>query len=77
MKAVKGTGSVSPTIVAWQSLSDDPLLDVRQIAEQLNVDVSTVRRWITTKKLLAHRIAGKLRVRTSTALRFAGEVTNE
>lgn len=70
---VKGRGSTSPVIRAWGSLEVDPLLDVRQIAQQLNVDTSTVRRWIAAKKLPAHRIGGRLKTRTSVALRFAGE----
>ena len=70
---IKGKDSTSPTIRAWQSLSADPLLSVRELAEKLDADQSTVRRWISSGKLPAHRIGGKLKTRTSVALRFAGE----
>jgi excisionase family DNA binding protein len=73
MKTVSATGSVSPAIVAWQSLADDPLLTVRDLAERLGADVSTIRRWVSQGKLSAFRVGGKLRIRTSTALRFMGE----
>jgi excisionase family DNA binding protein len=75
---IKGTGTVSPTIHAWQSLAADPLLDVRQIATMLNCDVSTVRRWISSGKLPAFRVAGgKYKLRTSVALAFMGEGSHE
>lgn len=77
----RGTVSVpiqaSGTIRAWQALADDPLLTVRELAERLGADVSTIRRWIAQGKLPAHRIGGKLKTRTSTALRFAGEDSHE
>jgi excisionase family DNA binding protein len=74
---IRGTGTLSPTIRVWASLTDDPLLTVAELSARLGAHESTVRRWIHSGKLKAHKIGGKLRVRTSTALRFAGEVTNE
>jgi excisionase family DNA binding protein len=74
---IRGRGRVarpvqaSGTVRAWESLADDPLLTTAEIAEQFNIDQSTARRWIARRKLLATRIGGQLRVRTSEILRFA------
>ena len=72
---IRGTGTLSPTIQVWASLADDPLLTVRELAERLGADQSTIRRWIHSGKLKAHKIGGKLKSRTSVALQFMGEGT--
>jgi excisionase family DNA binding protein len=73
MKTVKATGTVSPAIVVWQSLADDPLRTVREIATAFSADVSTVRRWIKLKKLPCVRVGGQIRIRQSQALQFIRE----
>lgn len=73
MKAVKGTGSVSPVVVAWQSLADDPLRTVREIAIVLGAHPCTVRRWLKLNKLSCVRVGGQIRIRQSQALRFIRE----
>jgi excisionase family DNA binding protein len=76
---IKGRGSASQpiqasgTIRAWASLQDDPLLTVRQLVERLGADESTIRRWIHSGKLHAHKVGGLYKCRTSVALEFMGE----
>jgi excisionase family DNA binding protein len=73
MKTFNATGTASPAIVAWQSLADDPLRTVREIATAFSADRSTVRRWIKLKKLSCVRVGGQIRIRQSQALRFIRE----
>jgi excisionase family DNA binding protein len=73
MKTVKATGTVSPAIAAWQSLADDPLRTVREIATAFSADRSTIRRWIKIGKLPCVRVGGQIRIRQSQALRFIRE----
>jgi excisionase family DNA binding protein len=40
----------------------DTLLTIGQVAERLQVCTKTVRRFITAKDLVAHRIGGQLRI---------------
>jgi excisionase family DNA binding protein len=61
------------TTAAWQSLADDPLLTVKQVAAAFSADRSTVRRWIKFKKLPCVRVGGQIRIRQSQALGFIRE----
>jgi excisionase family DNA binding protein len=74
MRTVQATGTVSPVIVAWQSLSADPLVSVRECAATFAVDPSTIRRWVKLRKLRAVKVGGQLRVRQSQVLGLMQEM---
>ena len=63
----------------WQSLADDPLLRLSDIAKALHLSRDTVRRWVRAHKIPALKIGGTYKVRRSRVLALLGnesEVTN-
>ena len=74
MRTVQATGSMSPVIIAWQSLSADPLVSVRECAATFAVDPSTIRRWVKLRKLRAVKVGGCLRMRQSEILGLMREM---
>jgi excisionase family DNA binding protein len=64
--------STSTSVLQWQSLKDDPLLRVSEIADTLDVSHDTVKRWIAAGKLVSIKLCGVHRVRRSRVLALLG-----
>ena len=58
------------TIEKWENLKNDPLLSIVQIKETFGCSDYTVRRWIGEGKLLATKVGGQYRCRTSRVLKM-------
>jgi len=59
---------VNPIVTANSNIASNsiqPLLTIAQTAEHLQVSTKSVRRWIESGELVAHRIGRQLRISSS------------
>jgi excisionase family DNA binding protein len=56
---------------------DNPLYSVGQVADMFGVKETTVRTWIRSNRLTAHKIQGRWKVQKSELVRVANEEFGE